>query len=210
MTILSKSIATIAGAAASAIVFTSLPSYAGTITGITFNGLANNTASGNVSGNQINVTELFNNPNTITKVLSTTQSATSNIYSFIVNATNQTNFIWDSFRFNLNADNNTGDRPTFNVGSASSNFFASGIVSTQGNSQFLTFSGGTPVGIGQAVQMAFTVTVPSGFTGSSFEIDERPFGGASAAVPTPAILPAMAGFGIGLMRKRRLAKMQAA
>jgi hypothetical protein len=209
MTILSKSIATIAGAAASAIAFTALPSYAGTITATSLSGLGQNTGSitSPDSTNTISVTETFNNPNTISKILTVASSSTSNIYNFVVNATNSTGFSWGSFRFNLNASGNQNDRPTFS--SISGNLLpAFTLDNTNG---FLEFAGGS-VANGQTAQFLFSVTVPSGFSPGSgrFEIEERPFAGGSSAIPTPAVLPAMIGFGAGLLRKRRLAKLQAA
>jgi hypothetical protein len=100
----------IVGAVVGTIALTALPSQAGTITGVSLTGLGQNTGTSSLVGNQISVTETFNNTNTITKAL-TVSNGGSGTYSFVVNALNASGQAWDRFRFNLNATG--GNRPQY-------------------------------------------------------------------------------------------------
>jgi hypothetical protein len=192
----------IGGAVVGAIAFTTLPSYAGTITGVSLNpGTGGNSGTITQSGSTITVNETFNNLNTIVKNLAVSTGG-SGTYSFVVNALNSSGTTWDTFRFNLNANGN--NRPQYVVVSISSALLSAFAVNNANG--FLEFTGGT-VTTGQTAQFLFSVAVPTGFN-SDFSIGERPFAGDAAAVPTPAALPAMIGFGIGLLRKRRQNKTQ--
>jgi hypothetical protein len=196
---------TIVGAVVSTIALSALPSYAGTITGVSLNpGTGGNSGTIAQSGSDITVSETFVNLNTIVKNLTVTRG-NSGTYNFVVDALNNSGRIWDTFRFNLNANGN--NRPEYVAGSFNSNLLQTFTVNN--NNGFLEFTGGT-VAVGQTARFVFSVAVPTGYN-SDFSIGARPFSSAAAAaVPTPAALPAMIGFGAGLLRKRRQNKAQLA
>lgn len=199
---LKKVIPATIGAAVSLAAVMVTPSYAATITSVSLQGLGQNTGTISLSGQTITVAEIFNNPNTISKVLNVSPGPATT-YTFNVQATNNTNLIWDSFRFNLNASGNPNNRPTFVEGTFNSNAFLNAFVDI--NQDFLEFSGGS-VNIGQTVNFAFSVLAPAGFNPGSgqFDIDERPFGTqAGTPIPTPALLPGLLAMGVGALRKRK-------